>query len=211
MKKYLIFVLLSLIFTVFTARAQDVVHHQRGEDLQQYLLDSVKFVSPEFQAGVITFSDGGFSRAPVNISTIEQRVYFISPEGQYQVLADEDQVRRVSIKGRTFIKSKYGYVEILQTDGDVSLGAVYRTSFFETEKKGRSNTRSSPISTRTGRCTSPTKRTSRNASPTRKRFWKNISPGTPSISRISTTSVPSTTRYAKPFVSTSGAIFPTSP
>lgn len=136
MKKYLNFVLLSLIFTVFTARAQDVVHHQRGEDLQQYLLDSVKFVSPEFQAGVITFSDGGFSRAPVNISTIEQRVYFISPEGQYQVLADEDQVRRVSIKGRTFIKSKYGYVEILQTDGDVSLGAVYRTSFFETEKKG---------------------------------------------------------------------------
>ena len=45
-------------------------------------------------------------------------------------------MRRVSIKGRTFIKSKYGYVEILQTDGDVSLGAVYRTSFFETEKKG---------------------------------------------------------------------------
>lgn len=136
MKKYLIFVLLSLIFTVFTARAQDVIHHQRGEDLQQYLLDSVKFVSPEFQAGVITFSDGGYSRGPVNISTIEQCVYFISPEGEYQVLANEDQVSRVSLRGRMFIKSRYGYVEILQTDGDVSLGAVRRTSFFETEKKG---------------------------------------------------------------------------
>ena len=139
MKKSIPFVLLLLTVTAFAAQGQDgqdVVRHQRGEDLQQYLLDSVKFVVPEFQSGIITFTDGGFSRGPVNISTIEQRVYFVSPEGQYQVLANEDQVSRVSLKGRTFIKSKYGYVEILRTAGDVSLGAVRRTSFFETEKKG---------------------------------------------------------------------------
>ena len=117
--------LLSL-FLIFcccaTLSAQDVVHHQRGEDLQQYLLDSIKFVIPEFQSG--------------NISTIEQRVYFVAPDGNYQVLTNEDQVTRVSVKGRTFIKSQYGYVELLDTAGDVALGAVRRTSFFETEKKG---------------------------------------------------------------------------
>ena len=118
------------------AQEQNVVHHERGEDLQKYLLDSVKFVIPEFQSGIVTFHDGNFSRGPVNISTIEQRVYFINTEGVQQVLTNEDQVSRVSIKGRTFIKSKYGYMELLQMTGDAALGAVRRTSFYETEKKG---------------------------------------------------------------------------
>jgi len=131
--KYLFFLLLLCGTTL---SAQDVVSHQRGEDLQQYLLDSVKFVVPDFQAGVIIFNDGTFSRGPINISTIEQRIYFVSPEGDYQVLTNEDQVTRATIRNRTFIKSKYGYVELLRTNEDVSLGAVRRTSFFETEKKG---------------------------------------------------------------------------
>lgn len=134
MKRTLLPLLLLLCSTALSA--QDVIHHQRGEDLQQYLLDSVKFVMPDFQAGIITFSDGNFSRGPVNISTIEQRVYFVSTNGEEQVLTNEEQVSRVSIKGRTFIKSKYGYIELLDTQGDVALGAVRRTSFFETEKKG---------------------------------------------------------------------------
>ena len=116
--------------------AQNVVQHQRGEDLQQYLLDSVKFVVPEFQAGIITFKDGGYSRGAVNISTIEQRVYFINPAGEYQVLVNEDEVTRVSIKGRSFLKSRYGYVELLQMLDGVTLGVVRRVSFQETEKTG---------------------------------------------------------------------------
>ena len=136
MKKNLLSLILMLSVATLFAQEQNVIHHERGEDLQKYLLDSVKFVIPDFQSGIITFHDGNFSRGPVNISTIEQRVYFINTEGEHQVLTNEDQVSRVSIKGRTFIKSKYGYVELLQMAGDVALGAVRRTSFFETEKKG---------------------------------------------------------------------------
>ena len=127
---------LFLLFCCASVSAQNVIHHERGEDLQQYLLDSVRFVMPDFQAGIVNFLDGSFSRGPVNISTIEQRIYFIATDGEKQVLTNEDQVSRVSIKGRTFIKSKYGYIELLETEGDVALGAVRRTSFFETEKKG---------------------------------------------------------------------------
>ena len=136
MKIKSLFFLLFLCGCMLSASAQDKVEHRRGEDLQPYLLDSVKFVVPAFQPGVITFSDGTFSRGPVNISTIEQRIYFISPEGQHQVLANEDQVSRVYIKGRSFVKTKYGYVELVETLDEVALGAVRRTSFFETEKKG---------------------------------------------------------------------------
>ena len=136
MKKNILTLMLLLGATALFAQEQNVIHHERGEDLQQYLLDSIKFVIPEFESGIITFHDGNFSRGPVNISTIEQRVYFIGTDGKYQVLTNEDQVSRVSIKGRTFIKSKYGYIDLLKMSGDVALGAVRRVSFFETEKKG---------------------------------------------------------------------------
>ena len=135
MKAKPLFLLLLLCCTTLSAQ-DNVVSHKRGEDLQQYLLDSIKFVVPDFKSGVIVFNDGTFSRGPINISTIEQRIYFISPEGEYQVLTNEDQVARATIYNRTFIKSKYGYVELVRNDGDVALGAVRRTSFFETEKQG---------------------------------------------------------------------------
>ena len=130
------YVFLFLLLCGSTLSAQDVIEHKRGEDLQQYLLDSIKFVVPEFQSGVVIFNDGNYSRGPINISTIEQRIYFIASDGQYQVLSNEDQVTRATIKNRTFVKSKYGYVELLRNNEKASLGAVRRTSFFETEKVG---------------------------------------------------------------------------
>jgi hypothetical protein len=128
--------LLFLIFGSVSLSAQEVIHHQRGEDLQQYVLDSIKFILPGYQSGVVKFKDGSFSRAPINVSTIEQRVYFLTPSNEVQVLVDEDQVVYVFMDQRTFLKSRYGYVEQMVTIGDVTLGAVRRVSFLETEKKG---------------------------------------------------------------------------
>ena len=53
-----------------------------------------------------------------------------------QVLANEDQVVYVFMNGRSFLKSRYGYVEKLASIDDIALGAVRRVSFLETEKKG---------------------------------------------------------------------------
>ena len=131
-----LYLLFCLCLACTTLSAQDVVHHQRGEDLQQYMLDSVKFVNPDFQSGVVIFKNGTYSRGPLNISTIEQRVYFINPSGETQVLANEDEVKRVTIKNRTFQKSPYGYVELLKSADEAGLGSVRRVSFMETEKKG---------------------------------------------------------------------------
>ena len=135
MKKHFILVLALLGFCC-TLSAQDVIHHKRGEDLQQYLLDSIKFVLPGYQSGIVKFKDGTFARSPLNISTIEQRIYFLNPSNEVQVLTNEDQVVYVFIDRRSFLKSRYGYVEKMETIGDVSLGAVRRVSFLETEKKG---------------------------------------------------------------------------
>ena len=118
------------------AQAQDVIQHQRGDDLKEYLLDSVKFVAPEYSAGFVKFKDGTSARGPVNVSTIDQRIYFVNPEGEVQVLVNEDQVSYVTFAGRTFIKSRYGYVEPIDKAGDISLGVVRRVSFLENKKTG---------------------------------------------------------------------------
>ena len=68
-----ILVALLLLTGCYGAFAQDVIKHQRGEDLQQYLLDSVKFVSKDYMSGFVKFRDGSHAMGPVNISTIEQR------------------------------------------------------------------------------------------------------------------------------------------
>lgn len=116
-------------------QAQDI-QHQRGDDLKEYLLDSVKFVAPDYSAGFVKFKDGTSARGPVNVSTIDQRIYFVNPEGEVQVLVNEDQVSYVTFAGRTFIKSRYGYVEPIDKAGDVSLGVVRRVSFLESKKTG---------------------------------------------------------------------------
>ncbi|MBQ1679865.1 MAG: hypothetical protein II068_02020 [Bacteroidales bacterium] len=128
-------VLLVCACCAMQAQAQDI-QHQRGDDLKEYLPDSVKFVVPEYTAGFVKFRDGSFARGPVNISTIEQRIYFVNPEGEVQVLVNEDQVSYVTFAGRTFIKSRYGYVEPIDKAGDISLGVVRRVSFLESKKTG---------------------------------------------------------------------------
>ena len=66
-----------------------------------------------------------------------------------QVLTNEDQVVYVFMNGRSFLKSRYGYVEKLASIGDIALGAVRRVSFLETEKKGAygAPTQTSSVST----------------------------------------------------------------
>ena len=126
-----------LIFCCCSAQAQTQdIQHQRGDDLKEYLLDSVKFVAPDYSAGFVKFKDGTSARGPVNVSTIDQRIYFVNPEGEVQVLVNEDQVSYVTFAGRTFIKSRYGYVEPIDKAGDVSLGVVRRVTFLENKKTG---------------------------------------------------------------------------
>lgn len=130
------FSLLIALFFCCCLPAQNVIQHKRGEDLKQYLLDSIKFISEDYKSGFVKFRDGSSARGPVNISTIEQRIYFINPSGDVQVLVNEDQVSYVTFSGRTFIKSKYGYLELLSTVDEAALGVVRRVTFLEAEKKG---------------------------------------------------------------------------
>ena len=94
------------------------------DDKAAALFDSVKFVNPNYEHDIIVFKDNRQSNGTMNISTIDQKIYFITPQKDTLVLNENDNVNRVFIKGKTYIKSSNGYVEIVDILGEICLGVL---------------------------------------------------------------------------------------
>lgn len=112
------------------------IRHATNDELSHYILDSVKYVSKDFLPGVVTFVDGSSSRGALNIATINQKVLFVDTDGKIKELVNNDQVSRVTIGRRSFVRNRDFYVEIIELAGDVAIGMLHRVSIFETQKQG---------------------------------------------------------------------------
>lgn len=116
--------------------AQSVTFLEQDEESVR-LFESERFVNPEFQQGIIVFNGGKQSSGTVNICTIDQKVYFVSPEKDTLVLKDSDLVNRVFIKGRTFIHANGSYLHILDIAGNgVCFGEVKRIELLDNVQTG---------------------------------------------------------------------------
>ncbi len=133
MKKLLSITLLLFLGT--TAFAQTVSFTSPNAQSQK-MLDSVQYVLPEFAAGMVLFNNGEQSNGAVNINTIDQKIHFIDPSGKILVITNNDEVSRIFVKGRTFVNSRYGYVEIYETAGDIFMGEVRKVGFISEDKVG---------------------------------------------------------------------------
>ncbi len=130
--------LLSLALMIFmgTAAFSQTVSFTSPNAESQKMLDSVKYVLPEFAAGMVLFSNGQQSNGAINISTIDQKVHFIDSNGDILAVTNNDDVTRAFVKGRAFANSRYGYIEIYETTGDVFIGEARRVSFVSEDKVG---------------------------------------------------------------------------
>ena len=146
--KRILTIILTASFALST-QAQNVIQHKKGEDMTQHMLDSVKYVLPDFTAGIVIFRDGRTANGPLNISTISQKLLFISPQGEIQEVLNQNNIDRVSVKGRSFVQTKQGFVELLDIADNVILGSVKRVKFLESEKKGAFGTTSETTSVTT--------------------------------------------------------------
>lgn len=134
MKKIMLFTVMFL--TCFECFSQNVVHSTNRGDLAANMIDSVKYVTPEFQTGIVIFKTGEKTEAKLNISTIDQTLRFIDENGEVLSVRNQDDISRVSIKGRTFVRGRGIYVELLDMSSDVILGVCRKVNFLETEKQG---------------------------------------------------------------------------
>lgn len=140
---------ISFLLLVCTAAFSQTVAFTSPNAESQKMLDSVKYVLPEFAAGMVLFNNGEQSNGALNISTIDQKVHFIDPSGTILVLSNNEQVSRVFIKGRSFINSRYGYIEIYETAGDTFMGELRKVGFISEDKIGAFGSKSQTTSIQT--------------------------------------------------------------
>ncbi len=135
------FSIMVMVFTCITGFCQTVSFTSPNAESQR-ILDSVKYVMPQFLNGIVIFNSGEQAGGQLNINTIDQQVHFTDEKGQIMELTNPDEVSRVFIKGRTFLNSRYGFVEIYETAGDILMGEVRKVGFTSEDKVGAMGSKS---------------------------------------------------------------------
>ncbi len=116
------FIIVTVLFMLFAfssnAQRKNFMYPDRASVA---FYDSVKYVNPQFYPGVVIFEGGKQSGGSINICTIDQKLHFVHESGDTLVVKKNEEVDRVYILGRAYVNSKYGYMEMLETVGDVTL------------------------------------------------------------------------------------------
>lgn len=90
----------------------------------QKQLDSLKYILPEFGQGTVIFADKQFNRGVLNISPLDQSVYCLSPEKDTLYVSGNPDIISVSVAGRSFVKWKDSFVEVITRDPDTGIGVI---------------------------------------------------------------------------------------
>ena len=115
-------------------------------EFEATLPDSVKYYVPEFTAGSIVFTDGGFSTGKLNISVVDQTVRFVDKSGEILSLSNQDQVDRVVIGKYLFLKNGNEFAAVVRSADEASLVVTRRFVFERDKKKGAFGARSETTS-----------------------------------------------------------------
>ena len=146
MRKFIILAIAML--AGFGASAQSWSFTVPTEESQK-MLDSVKYVMPAFVTGTIVFDNGEQYAGPVNIYTLTQCVHYKNEDGQVMELGNNMDVSSVYLKGRTFLNSRFGYLEVLEAYGDIFMGEVKSVNIIAEAKQGAMGTTSMTTSIQT--------------------------------------------------------------
>ena len=109
-------------------------------------LDSILFIFPQFEQGIVTFDDGSRSAGPINIYLVDQSVRVLSDDGEFLLVNGNESVMKVNAGGRIFYRGREGMIEILAYADDAFLGLIRSTTMIDNAKKGAYGTVSTTAS-----------------------------------------------------------------
>lgn len=122
-----------LVLLVFASVAVQLSAQSAQATFEASLPDSVKYVRPTFSKGTILYRDGGYSSAPLNISTLDGTLRYLETDGSEKTLVDESNVAAVSFAGTVYIRPQSAYLETIRTVDEVSLCVEKRIRFDESK------------------------------------------------------------------------------
>ena len=125
---------LFLSYVSVTAQSGEVIIKSDG-DLSRSVIDSLKYVLPQFERGTIYFEDGQKSEGIFNINTIVPSMSFIQNNKDTLILRSEiEKIVSAVFFGERVWRKIGGYMEIVDSYSGVELG-VERRLVFEPPKK----------------------------------------------------------------------------
>ncbi len=119
-----ILILFFLVLSLSAWAQSGTVRVVEGKVMEgQFFFDKL-YVFDTYYDGRISFSNGEYYAGKVNINTLTQTVRIISQDGDTIRIKAENNVDGVSAGRHFFRKINNFYVQLLNTDGEVSLGLV---------------------------------------------------------------------------------------
>ena len=131
-----LFLLITLMFIGLSGGYGQTVSYASPTDESSKMLDSVKYVLPEFTAGTVIFNDKGYSNGAVNIHALTQKVHFIDENGDIREIDDNSNVKIVIAKKRNFLNCSYGFIEMYESAGEVTVGELRQVNIISEVKTG---------------------------------------------------------------------------
>lgn len=117
--------------------AQDgILKVQNGKIADSELFKNNRYAMPSFSKGIIMLKDRRSYSGIFNIDNCSQTLRMIDEKGDTVTVAAEDLVVSLSAGGYLFLKIKNNYVQILDTDGETSLGVVRQITFGRKVQEG---------------------------------------------------------------------------
>lgn len=121
MKRVAVLIIFSLF--CFTIQAQSgYIKVSKGKVVEGDFFKSKIFMLKDFTNAVVKFSSGEMYEAKLNIHALSQTIRFIGPSGDTLSAVDEKMISSVSAGRLLFFKVNNQYIQIINTDGETSLG-----------------------------------------------------------------------------------------
>jgi len=111
-------ILLMLIINTSAQKKSYTI--KAGEEIEEGLPDSLKFIYPQFVPGIVYFRNGNFSNARLNYNLLKGEILFISPKSDTLAIDNEPTIKLISVNNDTFYYDK-GYLQLVQSFADIKL------------------------------------------------------------------------------------------
>ena len=144
MKPLLLLLLILMGYADLSAQDSTFVTIKAGNRVNDVLTPAEIYYYPEFTSGKVFFRDGSKAMGKMNYTRLFDQMLFISPKGDTLALADEKNIKFITIDQDTFYFDE-GYVRLILNKGDVKLAEKQIWVVADVRKIGTHNKATSTV------------------------------------------------------------------
>ena len=144
MKPLLLLLLILIGYADLSAQDSTFVTIKAGHRVNDVLTPAEIYYYPQFTSGKVFFRDGSKAMGKMNYTRLFDQMLFISPKGDTLALADEKNIKFITIDQDTFYFDE-GYVRLILNKGDVKLAEKQIWIVADVRKIGTHNKATSTV------------------------------------------------------------------